>query len=255
MKKNLQTPFLQRQYMISRDFELYYYSSPNPGSVDSHSHDYYEFYFFLEGDVSMEINGTSIPLSYGDMLLLPPGTSHHLQVNDSSIPYRRFVFWLRPEFYNDWIRQLPDCGYLLQLVYTKKQYLFPNDPVTFSSIQSRLLLLLEELHGQRFCRDAQIFVSVNDLLIHLNRLIHQRENSGSHFELTDHLEQLCRFIDLHLGEDLSLERLSREFYLSKYYLSHLFKDQMGLSIHQYITKKRLAACREAILGGMKITQA
>ena len=55
MRKNLYTKFSTRQYMLSRDFEIYYYGDPYDKKVESHSHRYYEFYFFLEGDVSMEI--------------------------------------------------------------------------------------------------------------------------------------------------------------------------------------------------------
>ena len=55
MAKNLQTKFSTRQYMLSRDFEIYYYNEPASEKVSIHSHDYYEFYFFLEGDVSIWI--------------------------------------------------------------------------------------------------------------------------------------------------------------------------------------------------------
>ena len=55
MKKNLQTAFITRQHMLSRDFELYYYNDHNLSKVDLHSHNYYEFYFFMEGDVSIQI--------------------------------------------------------------------------------------------------------------------------------------------------------------------------------------------------------
>ena len=47
MKKNLQTAFITRQHMLSRDFELYYYNDHNLSKVDLHSHNYYEFYFLL----------------------------------------------------------------------------------------------------------------------------------------------------------------------------------------------------------------
>ena len=48
MAKNLQTKFSTRQYMLSRDFEIYYYNEPVSEKVSVHSHDYYEFYFFLD---------------------------------------------------------------------------------------------------------------------------------------------------------------------------------------------------------------
>ena len=44
------------------------------------------------------------------------------------------------------------------------------------------------------------------------------------------------YIDEHLSEDLSLERLAAELLLSKYHIAHVFKDEIGMSIHQYIPK-------------------
>ena len=56
MKKQLQTKFSNRQYMVSKDFEIYYYNDRNLQNVKSHSHDYYEFYFFINGNVSIYID-------------------------------------------------------------------------------------------------------------------------------------------------------------------------------------------------------
>ena len=47
MRKKLQTAFQPRQYMLSQDFELYYYEDRALPNVDLHTHDYYEFCFFL----------------------------------------------------------------------------------------------------------------------------------------------------------------------------------------------------------------
>ena len=93
MAKNLQTKFSTRQYMLSRDFEIYYYNEPASEKVSIHSHDYYEFYFFLEGDVSIWIEGEQYPLKYGDMVLIPPGIKHMAVVHGNEIPYRRFGFF------------------------------------------------------------------------------------------------------------------------------------------------------------------
>ena len=51
-----------------------------------------------------------------------------------------------------------------------------------------------------------------------------------------------------------MERLADEFYVSKYHIAHVFKENVGLSIHQYITKKRLCLCQEAIRAKMNITE-
>lgn len=49
MRRQLQSPFNERQYMLSKDFEIYYYNDNHFYGVTDHTHDYYEFYFFLEG--------------------------------------------------------------------------------------------------------------------------------------------------------------------------------------------------------------
>ena len=53
---------------------------------------------------------------------------------------------------------------------------------------------------------------------------------------------------------ISLERLAAELFVSKYHIAHVFKDEIGMSIHQYISKKRLARCREALLGDVPVTK-
>ena len=55
MRRQLQSPFNERQYMLSKDFEIYYYNDNHFYGVTDHTHDYYEFYFFLEGNVTISI--------------------------------------------------------------------------------------------------------------------------------------------------------------------------------------------------------
>ena len=92
MKKNLQSTFESRQYMLSRDFELYYYDDKDLAKVEAHSHNYFEFYFFVEGDVSMQIGKHTYRVRPGDLMLIPPHAPHRLIIHSPKIPYRRFVF-------------------------------------------------------------------------------------------------------------------------------------------------------------------
>ncbi len=255
MHKKLQTGFSTRQYMLSKDFELYYYNDTSLREVARHAHDYYEFYFFLEGNVSIQIDKELYAVTYGDIVIMPPGISHRPVIHNVDVPYRRFVFWISQEFCSHLLNLSPDYGYLMQLVQTQKKFLFHNDRVTFHSIHSRLITLLEEMQGNRFGKAANISLCVNDLILHLNRLIYERFHPVSVKETTSLYESICTFIETHMEEDLSLERLAGEFFVSKYHIAHIFKENLGLSIHQYITKKRLAYCRQSILSDVSITKA
>ncbi len=255
MKKKLRTPFQTRQYMVSKDLELYYYNDSALKHVARHAHDYYEFYFFLEGDVEIQIEDRAYPLSYGDVILIPPGLRHNPLIHSTGVPYRRFVFWISQEFYDSLTASSASYGYLMECVNREHCYIFHNDRVAFNAIQSRLIRLIEELQNHRFGREAQIFLDASDLILYLNRTVHQKRHPGDQPELMSLYQNLCDFIEEHIDEDLSLERLSREFFVSKYHVGHVFTEHMGLSIHQYIIKKRLDLCRQAILGDMSITEA
>ena len=255
MKKNLQTRFSTRQYMLSREFEIYYYKDASLSGVDSHSHDYYEFYFFLEGDVSIEIADRTYPLHYGDVVLIPPGTPHRPFIRDSKTPYRRFVFWITREYMNRLMESSVAYGYLMQYVQTKGEYIFHNDRISFNEIQTKVFRLIEETRGKRFGKDARIALCISDLVLHLNRIVYEQKHERYPRAEQALYENLTDYIGEHLDEELSLDSLAGEFFVSKYHIAHVFKDNMGISVHQYIMKKRLAACRDAIRNGIKVTDA
>ena len=255
MKKNLQTTFNTRQYMLSKDFEIYYYNDHNLKKVALHSHDYYEFYFFLEGDVSIEVNGKNYPVQFGDIMLMPPNIPHRPIIHSLNEPYRRFVFWISQEYFQHLLQISPDYGYWVQYTLLSQNYLFRNDRITFNAVQAKVLRLIEEMQSDRFGREAQISLYVNDLVLYLSRLAHEKITPKKKREEYSLYRNVMIYIEENLEENLSLEKLAEEFYVSKYHIAHIFKENLGMSIHQYITKKRLKLCREAIRGNMSITKA
>ncbi len=258
MKKNLRTEFSTRQYMLSKDFEVYYYedsaSNNRYSKVKTHSHNYYEFYFFIEGDVSIEIRDRAYPLSSGDLVIIPPGVKHHALLHNEKTPYRRFVFWISPDYCNDLMAISPDYGYVLQHVITTDKYIYHYDLVDFHALQSKLFALIDEIQSDRFGKKARTLLCVEDLLLHINRSIHDMEYPNTRQDSKELYPRLLEYIHDHLDEDLTLDALAGQFYVSKFHISHVFKENLGISLHRYITKERLSACKNAILGGAGIVE-
>ena len=255
MKKNLQTAFLSRQYMLAKDFELYYYEDKELPIVSLHTHDYYEFYFFLEGNVQMQIGNDIIPVRFGDIMLIPPEVPHRPIIKNDGTPYRRFIFWISQDYCQHLLQFSPDYAYVIQLAQILKQYIHHTDNIASNAVQSRLIKILTEMRTDRFGRDALIPTLIQELILYINRLVHSQSASAKSKRTDSLYEHLVYYIEEHLEEDLSLERLASEFFVSKYHIAHVFKDNIGISIHQYITKKRLALCKEAIRGRMNISEA
>jgi YesN/AraC family two-component response regulator len=203
--------------------------------------------------VSIFIGGHEFPLVFGDVLLIPPGISHHAEVHDMERPYRRFVFWISAHYAAQLMYQEKEYGYLIQYVLQNQEYVFHQDLVTSNEIHSKVFRLLSEVHSKRFGKEAQIHVCIQDLLLLLNRKVYEQKHPVSNTESMTLYQNILLFIEEHLDENLSLERLANEYYISKYYISHLFKDNAGFSMHQYVVKKRLNLCKDAILANPAIT--
>ncbi|NCB94358.1 MAG: AraC family transcriptional regulator [Clostridia bacterium] len=279
-KKNLKTEFFRRQHMVRDHFELYYYSDEKLEPVQPHRHEDYEVYFFMEGDVRLWIEGHWHQALPGDFFVIPPGTEHFPEIKSWDIPYRRFVLWVRRECWEE--MEASDEAYRwldpLQEKDARVNYQFRTDTFLANTIQSRLFQILEELFGDRCGKETEALLQVKRLILYLNRLICENEEQKLPVEdslditkseqqdigrsQTEHVEggektvygKISSYIDKHLDEPLSLEELAGEFYLSKYYIAHLFKKNVGLSLHQYILKKRLWSCKDAMLGELPVSK-
>jgi YesN/AraC family two-component response regulator len=89
-------------------------------------------------------------------------------------------------------------------------------------------------------------------LLYVNRLTYDRLHEVSSVYTSALYVNVCDYINSHLEEDLSLDALADFFFVSKYHISHVFKNNMGISLHQYVLKKRLHACKNGILAGSPV---
>ena len=250
MRKELSTGFNERQYMNSGEFEVFFYKDLDLNHVVDHSHSYYEVYFFLNGDVTYDVEGKQYPLQYGDYLLIPPEVKHHPIFHSTGKTYQRIVLWISRNYFETMCSWSEDFSYSFRYVSENNHYHFRRDFVTFQNIQGRLLDLLEEIHGNKAFHKLNSELQLHSFMLLLNRITYDMLHQvPAVYENVLYLN-LCDYINNHLEENLSLDHLASFFYASKYHISHVFKDNMGISLHQYILKKRLQASKNGILSGI-----
>jgi AraC-like DNA-binding protein len=71
-----------------------------------------------------------------------------------------------------------------------------------------------------------------------------RETDDS--RLKEKLKNIVSYLDGHYTEDISLDRLSQMFFISKYYLSREFKKEYGMTVIQYILSKKITCAKELL---------
>lgn len=135
------------------------------------------------------------------------------------------------------------------------------EPIARVRGQSELLMLLKRLSSQlmelpnetgnyasELLEEGSLKMFISLVLRTCIRSDMRRVRKGEHLAL----DSVFSYIHGHLTEDLSLERLEREFYVSRQHLIRQFKQRTGMTVHQYIVKARLDLCREYIEQGMSI---
>lgn len=97
-----------------------------------------------------------------------------------------------------------------------KEYVFHLETLEYNSTRSRLIRLLEELNTDRYGRDTQIAIDIRDLILSLNRTVYTKKHRRSKKDNISSYQAITEYIGTHLEEDLSLDALSRVFFLNRY---------------------------------------
>jgi AraC family transcriptional regulator of adaptative response/methylated-DNA-[protein]-cysteine methyltransferase len=72
---------------------------------------------------------------------------------------------------------------------------------------------------------------------------------------SDGVKAICRYIELHLDEPLTLARLGKEFHQSPFHLQRRFKAVLGITPRQYADSRRLRLLKRNLQSGDSVTRA
>ncbi len=247
--------FTSRQVMLDPYFEFYHYYDEIPPDVEFHQHPFYEIFFFLSGDVNYIIEGKIYKLHPGDILLTNNLDIHRPEITPGK-PYERIVIWLADTFFENlciWEDDLSSCF----LDAAQKDYRLLR-PDYSSLIQLKTLCdhIYSAQQNQQLGSRALATSYLIQFLVHLSRLYYDMPRSGlSAVTENDKVNQLISYLNDNITADLTLDALADRLYVSKFYLSKQFKRFTGMSIYQYIMKKRLAISRNMLKSGVPVTTA
>ena len=252
---NSAIPFIRRQYMSRPDYECFYYKDITLDMVAPHYHGNYELYFFLEGNVRYRVGEKDYDMKPGAFLLIPPNLIHNPIKIDESCPYRRFVLWLDRGFLDRLAVIIEDIDFGFNYAEKNKEYFYHPEYVQFNDLFSSLLEMWQEYNEDHIFKETTIINNIIAAVLKINRIVYNSGNIEKEKPKKELSTLVFDYINSHIAEDLTLENIANHFYVSKYHISHIFKNNLGISLHQYIIKKRLQNCRSAIASGESISSA
>jgi AraC family transcriptional regulator, regulatory protein of adaptative response / methylated-DNA-[protein]-cysteine methyltransferase len=82
-----------------------------------------------------------------------------------------------------------------------------------------------------------------------------RPSSASGDSESDLLKEICRYIELHLDEPLTLQLLGKVFHQSPFHLQRRFKAALGITPREYADSCRLRQLKRSLQAGDNVTRA
>lgn len=240
---------------LEQEFRLFHIKDQTKREFVYHYHDFHKVIVFLSGKAAYHIEGKSYYLKPWDILLVNRHAIHKPEI-DFSVPYERFVLWIQDDIAQS------DLLRCFQKANDRSFNLIRLD----SQTQERLKQLLYELESalkeevqtdSRFGSDLLGNALFTQFMVYVNRIFLEKQYiyDTRSYSSDSQIEELLRYINHNLTEDLSIETLSRKYYLSKYHMMRKFKEETGYTIHNYIISKRLLLARTKISEGTPILKA
>ena len=245
----------EKGYLLE-DYRLFHLRDELAQRMDYHYHAFEKIVFHLAGRVTYSVEGKSYELKPYDILLVGRNLLHRPVIGQGE-PYERIILWLSAEYLETAGSGDCDLGSCFRL--TERRGFHMLRPRGEDRLRYRRMFeQIEEAQGEEAFGSATLAEScLWRLMVALNRDILAQPEAGEDVEyrFDPKMEEVTRFIGEHLSEELPIERLASQFYLSRYYLMHRFKEVYGVTVHQYIRQKRLLRAADELRRGTPVLKA
>lgn len=174
-----------------------------------------------KGSIQLHYHGKEYTASAGDMLLFDCAVPHRYTAD----PYAEF-YWVHFSGANSL-----DLYHFLTRENGSVLYHAPHTQKSAMQIRN----LVRQFATNQLIRDSE-----HSRLLY-NAMCYLMETNSLETALPENspTQQAVKYIQSHLGEDLSLKRLSAEVHLSPSHLIRVFRSNLHYSPHEYIVRMRL----------------
>ena len=217
----------------------------------------WKIFYLLSDQIDFVVGNQIYHVKKGDLLLLPPGLLHYpskLKITEGK-DYQRIVLWCSLPCFERYAAFDSEMNYMWDAVNKNASYQVRPSTSASQTLHSLFLRLLDEQTHSGYARKSMIYSLLGEILVEINRIIFESDNFQKHTPIITLFNNILYYIHTHLTEELSLNVLSQQFFVSKGYISRIFKDYLDVTVYQYILALRLDGARHAIATGTPIAKA
>ncbi|AJQ92414.1 arabinose operon transcriptional regulator AraC [Gynuella sunshinyii] len=172
----------------------------------------------------------------GDMMLLPTGVKHDYgRAPEVDQWYHRWIYFRPRATWSEWLK----WANLIAGV----GFLSIDSDVSLQRIESLFEDVEKVSHSETMLSEELSFNLLEQILIRCCEL----DTNRPQFPIDKRIHQVCQYIHEHLGSELSITELSKIACMSNSRFSHLFKQQLGVPVRQWIEDQRVSLARQLLI--------
>lgn len=215
------------------------------------SHDFWEFVYIIEGNVSILADDRVINLKRNQIVFHKPMEFHTLKPADNTLPK---LFVMSFSVSGKLMNKFRDKIFYLQpdqrsMLFSIIEYMRKNNEI--ESENTNPISYLQRL-SDNTCYGQTIKNMAENFLI---SLLYANESATQIVENNETIiyNKAISFIEENIFDKIPVSRLSRECNVSTAYLKKIFTKYTSLGIHEYIIKSKIALAKQMLDSGNSVT--
>ena len=209
--------------------------------------------YFIKGSGNVKIEGKKYTIAEGDVILINPSELFMCEIY-SNTHHERLVLRVNHSIMENFSQ---DGSSMLLPLYKREngsKNHIPHDLVESIGAQK----YMEEIFKYAKCSSpSQKILAVCKTIELLNVVSEYLSSNKKPASAVSNnlINDVVNFINAHFHENVSVESIASEFHIDKSYLSHLFKEYVGIPLWNYVICKRVNYFNDLVIQNRSIEEA
>lgn len=222
-------------------------------TMPPHIHNAIEIYFTMTDIPNVMLGSKLFPISAGSLMIIPPGCVH--KIISLGMVYERYILTISEEWLKGILRETSGREYA--------HYFNPAKPMMISLNQAEQKELIQNLKELLTCEEENQFLRYRIFFRIMDWIDGRRETTeGGREEKTakeatgaaSTVYNIIGYIDSHIGENLTVEKIADALYLNHDYVARIFKKYVHTTIKQYVRLERMTRAKNLLENGYSVSE-
>jgi AraC-like DNA-binding protein len=220
----------------------------------AHWHSAMELIMPIKGNYAVQLRNKTYLLKENDILIIPSLDVHGITVPPDSKDGLRIILMVEPTI----LFSLPGISDSIIRQYNLNLITHEETPDIHGDLQRLLMDCYNEYKKNDKYLITAMYAKIIDIFVILSRYCDQKLQRRDNIQANQRQDYIAKlnsvfeYIDSHLTEKLTLEKMTEVAHYSKFHFERIFKVFAGKSFYQYLKERRIRYT-ESLLLNPKLT--